>query len=210
MESPYFNSYDPIDESGIVTWTPYIMPDQVIEAYENGVFPWPESEESIFWFSPHRRGVLDFKNYNLNRSTQKAFRKSQFEFKVNHDFRAVIELCAEIKRQTETDTWITKDLIEAYIELHKAGWVHSFECHKNGRLVGAVYGFFCHNYFSAESMFYTVSNASKFAFDGMIKQLSLNGLSWIDTQMVTPFAQKLGAKYISRKDFLSRIKQGTI
>lgn len=206
----YFESYEPMDKSGVVLWTPFVEAAQVIEAYQNGVFPWPEAQQSVFWFSPLRRGVLDFKDYSLNRSTQRSFRKNAFEFKVNFDFKKMIETCAEVKTENESETWITEDLIETYCELHKQGWVHSFECHLDDELVGGVYGVFVGNYFSAESMFYKVSDASKFAFDGMIKYLSEKGLSWIDTQMVTPFTEKLGAKYISRNQFLSRLARGTI
>ncbi len=206
----YFEHYEPIDESGIVTWTPYIHPEQVVEAYHHGVFPWPESEQSIFWFSPPERGVLKFEDFALSRSTHKAFRKYNFELKINHDFRAFIELCAEVKKKTERDTWITKDLIDTYVELQKQGWVHSFETHLDGQLVGGVYGVKVNHYFSAESMFYTVSEASKFALSQMVSVLSQEGMSWIDTQMVTPFTKQLGARYISRNRFLSLLGKGTL
>lgn len=209
MES-YFENYDPIDSSGIVTWTPYIYPEQVIEAYQNGVFPWPESEQSIFWFSPLKRGVLQFSDFQLSRSTFRSFRKQNFEFRINDNFPAFIAKCAEVKKQTEEDTWITRDLMQTYIQLNEMGTVYSFETHLEGELVGGVYGVKMQNYFSAESMFYTVSDASKFALYEMIQWLQQQGLSWIDTQMVTPFTKKLGAQYISRNQFLSMISAGTI
>lgn len=210
MMERYFEHYEPIDDSGIVTWTPYIYPEQVVEAYQNGVFPWPDTEQSIFWFSPLKRGVLEFSDFKLSRSTYKAFRKKNFELKINYDFPAFIRRCADVKKQTEKDTWITEDLMETYAQLQEQGWVYSFETHLDGELVGGVYGVKVNQYFSAESMFYTVSEASKFALLGMVQTLSQEGMSWIDTQMVTPFTKQLGAKYISRNQFLSRLAQGTI
>lgn len=206
MIKKYFQSYEPIDKSGLVNWTPFIEKQQVIEAYSHGVFPWPEEEESIFWFSPLKRGILQFDNVKWSRSDYKFFKNCNYEFKYNFNFENVIRTCAKVKIELEKGTWITNDLIETYLELHKMGLAQSFEVYDEGHLVGAVYGVYIHNYFSAESMFYIKPNASKYALMSLIEYFKKQRLSWIDTQVVTAFTSGIGAKEISRNEFLNLIK----
>jgi leucyl/phenylalanyl-tRNA---protein transferase len=202
----YFHSVEPVDSSGIVAWSPFIEAEQVIEAYEHGVFPWPEAYQSIYWFSPLKRGVLEFKDLKWTKKEIKFLNKCNFEFRINFDFEAMIKTCAEVKAEIEEGTWITEDLIEAYLELNKKNIAISFEVYELDELVGGMYGVFSEKYFSAESMFYKKSNASKYAIFKAVEFLKLKGLSWIDTQVVTDFTSRLGAKEISRKQFLLKIK----
>lgn len=201
----YFKSYEPIDKSGAVAWSDYIEADQVIEAYNHGVFPWPDQEKSIYWFSPLRRGVLDFKDLHWSKSDLKFFKDCKFQFKMNQNFVHTIETCAKVKNEIEDGTWITEDLINAYIELNQMGVALSFEVYDEGSLIGGMYGVLSKTYFSAESMFYLKSNASKFALYKSIDYFKSIGLSWIDTQVTTDFTSRLGAKEISRAAFLKRI-----
>lgn len=202
----YFKYIEPIDESGAVAWSPFIEPDQVIEAYNHGIFPWPDEEGSIYWFSPFERGVLDFDKVMWSKSDLKFFKNCKFEFKINFDFESMIRTCAAVKVHTETSTWITEDLIAAYLTLHEKKIAQSFEVYDQDQLVGGLYGVRSKTYFSAESMFYLKSNASKFALYKTIEYLKTQGLSWIDTQVVTDFTSRLGACEITRDQFLLRIK----
>lgn len=204
----YFESYEPVDESGAVAWSPFVDPEQVIEAYEHGVFPWPDREESIYWFSPFQRGILDFAEAKWSARDLRFFKKEPFVFRHNYDFEKTIRLCAQVKARQEGGTWITDDLIETYLILHTLGVSHSFEVYdkESEEMVGGVYGVQSKTYFSAESMFYLKPNASKYALFKGIEYLSQKGMSWIDTQVVTEFTSQIGAKEIPRDIFLQRIK----
>lgn len=202
----YFQSIDPTDKSGAVAWSPFIDPEQVVEAYEHGIFPWPDEEESIYWFSPLQRGVLDFKNLKWSKRDLRFFRNCSLAFKINSDFERMIRTCAAVKVHTESSTWITEDLIATYISLHEQKIAMSFEVYEGRDLVGGLYGVMSEKYFSAESMFYLKPNASKFALFKTVEFLQGLGMSWIDTQVVTDFTSRLGALEIPRAEFLSRIK----
>lgn len=202
----YFVSTDPVDKSGVVAWSPSLKPEQVIEAYDHGVFPWPDQQGSVYWFSPLMRGVLNFKDFNWTKTDLKFFRKTNFKFKINADFSLNIRTCAQAKINQGTETWITEDLINTYIDLHHRGLVVSFEVYDHNQLVGGVYGVLSKTYFSAESMFYVKPNASKFALFKASEYLSEKGLSWIDTQVITDFTSQLGAIEIPRLHFLKLIK----
>lgn len=207
MKTPkYFNNIEPLDETGVVAWSDFITPEHVIEAFEFGLFPWPDEENSVYWSSPIKRGVIFFDNIKWSKSDLKFFKKSDFVFRINSDFETTIRTCAGVKEKSETGTWITGNLIETYIELNEMGFSKSFEVYEHEILVGGVYGFLSPNYFSAESMFYVKPNASKFALFKMIEYFKEIGLTWIDTQVTTEFTEKIGATEISREKFLNLIK----
>lgn len=211
----FFKNYTPVDKSGAVAWSSTICADQVIEAYENAMFPWPDRKSSIYWFSPYKRGVLDFSSIHWSKTDLKFFSSCPYSFKHNFDFALTIKTCAEVKSSntmnpnSESGTWITEDLISVYVELHNKGLAHSFEVYEKDMLVGGLYGIWSKTYFSAESMFYKKTNASKFALFKAIEHFKELGLSWIDTQVVTEYTSRIGAKEISRSDFLKRIEVKT-
>ncbi len=205
-KNKYFKNFDPVDDSGVVAWSDFIEPEQVLEAYAGGMFPWPDQEKSIYWFSPWHRGVLDFTNVYWTKKELKFFKKCNYEFKVNCNFELTLKTCAEAKIKLTKGTWITPDLIAAYLLLHLKDKAWSFEVYEAEKLVGGVYGVISKTYFSAESMFYIKPNASKFALFKTVEYLKNFGLSWIDTQIVTDFTSRLGAREISRAEFLARIK----
>lgn len=177
----------------------------LLSAYSRGIFPWPQVGYPLLWFAPPRRGVIDFSELHVSKSLRKELR-DEFEIKFDNDFESVIRACAEVPRSHETGTWILPEMIDAYLEFHKAGHAHCVELWEEGSLVGGVYGVFVRGVFSGESMFYKRDNASKICLLAMIQRLRESGLSWIDTQMVTPVVEQLGGKYISREDFLERLQ----
>lgn len=203
----YFPNIQPIDRSGLVAWTPFIEKDQVLEAYENGVFPWPESEESIFWLSPWKRGVLNFDSVYWTRKDIKFFTRHNYSVQFNTHFESLITKCARMKKKKDGQTWITNNMIQIYCELNELSKIHSVGIYNSyNECVGGLYGVLMPHYFSAESMFYIESNASKLALKAMIEDLKVQGLSWMDTQVVTPFTSRLGASLLKREDFIKRIK----
>lgn len=177
-------------------------------AYAKGIFPWPHEGAPLLWFSPPERGVLDFKDLHLPRSFRKVLRKNAFEVRWNTCFGEVIKACAEAPRSGESGTWITPQMQAGYLQAHRQGWAHSVEIFLAGELVGGLYGVALDRYFSAESMFFKVSPASKVAFIFLILALKQSGSHWVDVQMITPVTEAFGGRYIDRSVFLKRLQDG--
>lgn len=178
--------------------------ETLINAYSKGIFPWPHQNLPLLWFSPDPRGVLDFKDLHQPKSFKKFIKKNIYTITKNKNFSGVIEGCARVPR-AEQGTWINKNIIRAYINLHKAGYAHSVECWQGINLVGGIYGVWINDCFSGESMFYLKSHASKVALLGLIEWLKESGHQWMDTQMVTPILAQFGGKLIPRTEFLKRL-----
>ena len=198
------------DESGLVAVGGDLEIPSLALAYRRGIFPWPISKEyPLAWFSPDPRGVLDYDDHNVSSSLKKVLKRGQFEVKFNTRFIEVVEACASLEnRKDENDTWITPNIIQAYINFHNAGHAYSVETYnkESGELVGGLYGVFVGGHVSGESMFYRESNASKVALVTLMELLHESGIEFLDTQMVTPVVENLGGKEISRADFLKRIE----
>jgi leucyl/phenylalanyl-tRNA---protein transferase len=158
------------------------------------------------WFCPEYRAVLEFDDLHIPKSLSKEYRKTRFTLTIDKDFRAVIEHCARAKRRHEYGTWISPDFIKSYTRLHESGDAHSVEVWDGAELVGGLYGVDAGGVFGGESMFHLRSNASKFALLHLIEHLKSRGAAWIDVQVMTPHFQILGAKEISRNEFLSKLE----
>lgn len=179
----------------------------LVEAYSLGIFPWPQEGYPMLWFCPDQRGVLDFSNYCMPQRFQRSLKKiSGIEVTSNENFPAVIRACAEQKRKGQTGTWIHPEIIDAYIQLFKAGYARSWEVWENNKLVGGGYGVMVRGIFSGESLFHHKTDMSKIALKRMVEDLTLEGLSWMDTQMVTPLLASFGAVEISKHEYLKRLK----
>jgi len=195
-----------IDE--VVATSDTVWPELLIDAYEHGVFPWPSSEEDLIpWCSPKKRAVLFFSELRLPRSLARARRSSLYHFTRDHAFAEVISACAAQPRPGQNGTWITSDMIRAYVELHRLGRAHSVEAWEGDQLVGGIYGVDSGGAFSAESMFYSKPNASKLALLHLVDLLKEKGSEWLDIQQLTPHLEKLGAREIKRSDFLRLLSQ---
>lgn len=174
--------------------------ERLLHAYANGIFPWFENEEPILWWSPDPRFVIFPSELKVSKSMKQLFKKKPFKITKNKNFEAVIANCAAVKRYGQDGTWITDNMIEAYIKLHELGHAVSVEVWKDQNLVGGFYGIdMGHKVFCGESMFTKVSNASKYGFIEFIQQSDYN---LIDCQLHTSHLESLGGKYISRTDFL--------
>ena len=169
----------------------------LLAAYRQGIFPWFSEHEPILWWSPAPRTVLYPENFYQSRSLQKLARQQRFQLSRNQDFGAVIQACAE-DRQGQTGTWINAQMIEAYIDMHQAGFAHSIECWRDDELVGGLYGIALGKVFFGESMFSREANTSKLC----LKHLVDSGrYQVIDCQMPTQHLKSLGAVEISREEF---------
>ena len=207
MVVSYFPPVEHADRTGLLAVGGDMDPETLLLAYTNGIFPWPYEEGELAWFSPPKRAVLFFKDLHIPRSLEKSLKKQQFKFALNTDFAAVIRNCAAlVNRGHQNGTWITSDIIQGYTRLNQLGFAMSFEARLNGELVGGVYGVKIHRYFSGESMFYRVTNGSKFALINAIDELKKQGVTWIDCQVMTPTLKTFGAIEILRDDYLKLLK----
>lgn len=178
----------------------------LIQAYRQGIFPWPIENYPLTWFSPEERAILEFKDLHVPRSLARERKRTDLRLTTDRDFRSVINACAAVPRSDENGTWITKDMIDGYCELHRRGHAHSAEAwDASGALVGGIYGVDVDGAFAGESMFYTRPNASKLALLHLIEHLKSRGLDWIDIQVLTPHMEKLGAQAITRDAFLEKL-----
>ena len=193
---------------GVIAVGGDFIPELVIVAYENGIFPWPHDDvDELLWFCPEQRGVLLFEELHLSKSFQKWIRKNEIELeiKINSDFKSIITECQKQIRPGQQGTWITDEMIECYQQMFHLGKVNCVGVYKNDQLVGGIYGVRSKKYFSCESMFFKESNMSKWAFVKLVHELKTQGLNWMDIQMVTDISGSFGGKYISKKMFLDWI-----
>lgn len=190
-------------EDGLLAFGGDLSATRLLEAYKKGIFPWFEEDETILWWSPDPRFVLYPSELKVSKSMGQFLRNCNYEVTVNKDFKTVISECAKAKRNGQKGTWITKGMIQAYLELHEMGYAKSVEVWNNGELVGGLYGIDLGNkIFCGESMFAKESNASK---TGFITFIQNTDYKLIDCQVYTAHLETLGAKDISRDEFMRQI-----
>lgn len=181
--------------------------DQLIYAYASGVFPMADAATGeINWYRPDPRAIIPIDTYQPSRSLKPILNKGIFEIKVDQQFRRVMEFCAE-PRPYELETWISKELIDVYTELHRMGFAHSVEAYVEGELVGGLYGVHIGAAFFGESMFTRASNASKVCFHYLIELLRKNNFELLDSQFMNDNVKRYGAIEISRTAYEKRLSK---
>lgn len=196
----YFPHPSHADKQGLLAIGGDLSPNRLIEAYSRGIFPWYQPGNPILWWSPHPRLILYPEQFKVSRSLERAL-KLPFSWSIDTAFHQVISACAKTGGR-EGKTWISKEMIEAYSTLHRLGYAHSFEVWWENNLVGGLYGISLGRAFFGESMFHTVSEASKIAMFHLCETMKSWNYEFIDCQLPTAHLQKLGAKIISRTEFL--------
>ncbi len=174
--------------------------ERLLEAYRRGVFPWYSGGEPVLWWSPDPRMVLYCGELKVPRSLAKSVRNKGYEVRVDTAFAAVLEGCSD-----RPQTWLGKDMKQAYLRLHRAGYAHSFETWRGEELVGGLYGMAIGRMFYGESMFSRATDASKVALVGLVGELRARKFPLIDCQMHTPLLASLGARDIPRRTFLREL-----
>jgi leucyl/phenylalanyl-tRNA---protein transferase len=197
----YYNARD------IVCFGGRLTTENLRNAYARGIFPWTIEGLPLPWFCPEQRAILEFSELRVPKSLRRVQKKNPFTFTIDKAFREVITICGNIKRAHEAGTWITRDFIESYTQLHLEGEAHSVEVWEAGELVGGLYGVDAGGVFAGESMFYKRPNASKLALLFLIEHLQSRGATWLDAQVMTPHLEALGAREIWREDFLEKLRR---
>ncbi len=201
-----FPSVENANSEGLLAVGGDLSPERLMLAYQSGIFPWFNDDSPILWWSPDPRMILFPHKIKISKSMKKVLKSDRFRLTRNTCFEKVIEYCSQIKRTGQKGTWITARMIEAYIELHKKGHAKSYEVWENDQLVGGLYGIDLGHVFCGESMFSTVSNASKFAFIKLAQELEANKYTLIDCQMYTAHLESMGAEEMPRKEFVNFLK----
>jgi leucyl/phenylalanyl-tRNA--protein transferase len=198
-----FPEYDCTSEEGVIALGGDLSAERLTHAYKNGIFPWFSDNDPIVWYCPFERMVLFPAEIKISKSMQKIINKNEFTITENTAFEAVIYNCKNIDRNDGFGTWITNDMEQAYINLHKKGIAKSIEVWFKDELVGGLYGVEINHIFCGESMFSKVSNASKLAFMHLAKN---KNYKLIDCQIYNEHLASLGAREIDRSLFLSILK----
>ncbi len=179
----------------------------LLEAYSKGIFPWYAEGSPVLWWSPDPRMVLFPDKFKVSKSLDQILRKEDFEISMDSRFPDVIRQCSKVHRPGQDGTWITEDMINAYILLHEEGYAHSVEVFAEGELVGGLYGVSLGGAFFGESMFHLRRDVSKVALYHLVDFARRNNFSLIDAQQSTTHMKSLGAEEIPRDRFLDLLQQ---
>ena len=176
-------------------------PDFVLEAYTAGFFPMadPKSGE-ISWYSPDPRTVLPLAQFRIPRSLRTIVRRNVFELRINTAFEQVIAGCS-----LREETWISEDVKDVFLALHKMGFAHSVEAWRSGNLAGGLYGLAIRGAFFGESMFSIFPNSSKVALVHLVRQLCVKKFDLLDVQFMTKHLAGFGAKEIPRSSYMKTL-----
>ena len=205
VEAAPFPDPSSADASGLLAYGGDLRPERLLSAYARGIFPWYE-EDPILWFSPDPRMLLLPAELYINRTLAKNLRRRRYEVRLDTAFERVIRSCAAAPRKGQDGTWITGDMIDAYLSLHELGFAHSAESWREGELAGGVYGVSLGAAFFAESMFANRTDASKVAFAVLLGQLEAWQFHFVDCQVYTDHTAGLGAREWSRAEFLNALE----
>ena len=194
------------DPVGIIAFGGDLSEERLLLAYRSGIFPWYSKGEPITWWSPDQRFVLYPQDFKIPRSLRKPLREKQFNITFDLDFKGVIEQCKSISRPGQEGTWITDEMMHAYIKLHESGYAHSVETWEDKKLIGGLYGISLGRCFFGESMFSKTTNASKLAFTTLVNKLIKREFGMIDCQVYTKLLSQFGAQQVSRNEYMEELK----
>jgi len=199
LDKMWFPEAELADEDGLLAIGGDLSVQRLLLAYRNAIFPWFSEGDPILWYAPNKRFVLFPEKLKVSSSMQKILRSGNFKISCDQAFSEVINGCANSKRKGQKGTWITDTMKSAYIQLFDLGFAHSIEVWENNLLVGGLYGVQMNHVFCGESMFASVSNASKLAMIHLCRSFNFK---LIDCQVYTSHLDSLGAQFISLEDYL--------
>ncbi|AOY93715.1 leucyl/phenylalanyl-tRNA--protein transferase [Cupriavidus sp. USMAA2-4] len=201
------------DAPGLLAASRDLTPQRLLLAYRQGIFPWYSEGQPVLWWSTDPRMVLVPQAFKISATFRKTLRRvlrePEWEIRVDDDFIAVMHACANTWREGQQGTWITPDIVAAYGGLHRQGLAHSVETWYRGERVGGLYGVAIGRMFYGESMFAHRTDASKIALAALCAFLGKHGVAMIDCQQETDHLASLGARPISRADFVAHVRGAT-
>ena len=188
-----------------------ITPDLLLNAYAMGVFPMAESRDdpTLFWVDPDERGIFPLDAFHIPKRLKRTVSQNKFKVTVNKCFRDVMQACAKSAIGRD-ETWINHRIENLYCALHDNGYAHSVECWQEGKLVGGLYGVCYRGAFFGESMFHTVSDASKVALIHLVGRLIAGGFKLLDAQFKTEHLEQFGLVEIFRAEYHSRLEEALL
>ena len=198
-----FPNPEEAEPDGLVAIGGDLSPQRLVNAYCQGLFPWYSEGEPLMWWSLDPRMVLFPDEFRCSKTLRRLVRSGRFEVRIDTCFKDVMCHCAQVEREGQDGTWITPEMIEAYVQLHQLGLAHSFETFHDGRLVGGLYGVSVGQIFCGESMFHIETDASKVAMVRLVEFCKQHNFRLIDAQQETAHLASLGARPIKRSDYLA-------
>ncbi len=205
-ENLFFPNPKLAEDDGLLAVGGDLSTERILLAYKNGIFPWYSPDDPILWWSPNPRCVLFPDKIHISRSLKRILNKNYFNVSFNKCFEKVIKTCAKIRKD---NTWLTNEMIDAYIKLYEKGFGMSVEIWEKELLAGGLYGVRIGKCFFAESMFSIVSNTSKIAMVKLCEKLKKENFAIIDCQVSSPHLHRMGAQNIPRNVFIKILKNNT-
>ncbi len=193
------------DPNGLLAVGGDLSPERLLLAYASGIFPWYDEGLPILWHSPDPRFVLVASEIHIPKSLDKQIRRGRYEVRLDERFPDVMRRCGSIRRPGQKGTWITKDMLDAYVRLFDLGLAHSAEAYEDGELVGGLYGVSLGGAFFGESMFAEAPDASKVAFAVLVRELASWGVELVDCQVHTEHLARFGAVMWPREKYLDAL-----
>lgn len=210
IDSLFFPHPQLANREGILGIEGDLSVERLLLAYNYGIFPWYNEGDPIIWWCPSPRFVIFPDKVKVAKSMRPYFNNDRYQVTYNQYFSDIIQFCKYTPRPDQAGTWITDDIIWAYMALHEAGYATSVEVWEGNDLVGGLYGVEIGKVFYGESMFSLKSNASKFGFISLARQLRDRGFMVIDCQQPNPYLMSLGGEFISGEDFHSILRKNRL
>lgn len=200
---------NPLDstEDGLLAVGGDLSTERLLAFYERGIFPWFNQDQPILWWFPPYRPVFKTGEIKISKSFKQTIRSRKFTVSFDEKFDEVLNNCANLDFRSDNDTWLSEDIKKAFSKLHNLGYAHSVEVYFKGEMVGGLYGLSLGGAFIGESMFYKMSDASKFALFALSENLKDWGFDFIDGQYVNQHLLSMGAEIVEGKDFLKMMKE---
>ncbi len=195
------------DETGLIAIGGSLTQERLLESYSKGIFPWYSKNDPIMWWSPDPRIIIFPKKVHKSKKMKRLLKKNLFSVTINRDFEAVISNCRNRNGEGK-NTWITVEMKEAYINLNKNGYAHSVEVWDKNNLVGGLYGIALGKIFFGESMFFKISDASKYGFIKLAEFLEKQNFILIDGQVDSEHLRSLGGELVPRSFYLKLLGSG--
>lgn len=194
------------EESGLLAVGGDLRPERLLKAYSMGIFPWYSEGDPLLWWFTSPRLVLFPHEFRIPKRLGRYARSTDYEIRISHDFRQVIDQCAKTREVNGIETWIMPEMRLAYTLLNELGFAHSVECWQDGELAGGLYGISLDQVFFGESMFSQKKCASQFALIALVEHMRDNGMQMIDCQMTTNHLLRFGAREIEGQEFQKKLR----